>query len=342
MKIECPNCKKAYHIPEERLPKDKPFAFPCRTCKAIIKIDPRSMKQETAGSGKTEQDHPAGDELKKKILRTVRDLPPMPQTVFKAREIMADPNSSFETLARVLETDPAIATKILKLANSAYYGFVGKISSIQHATMVLGHKTLSEIVTMAGSLNILGKEMQGYGLDPGELWQHSLGVAFASKMIARKKEPALEDDSFAAGLIHDMGKLVLDKYLVERLVVFKQVLQNAEGSFLAAEKQVLGFDHAEIAAELCKNWNIPDSFAVAIRYHHQPSRSGESKLAHIIHMADVIALMSGIGTGIDGMQYQVDPKTMGFLRLGEEDIQSMIGEVVEAVQKVSAELQKKD
>jgi len=179
VKIECPNCKKAYNIPVERLPKDKSFSFPCQACKAIMEIDPRSKQKEVPGIGKTEQDHFEGDELKKKILRTVRDLPPMPQTVFKAREIMADPNSSFETLARVLETDPAIASKIMKLANSAYYGFVGKISSIQHATMVLGHKTLSEIVTMAGSLSILGKEMQGYGLDPRELWQHSLGVAFA-------------------------------------------------------------------------------------------------------------------------------------------------------------------
>ncbi|RPI78757.1 MAG: HDOD domain-containing protein [Desulfobacteraceae bacterium] len=342
MKIECSNCKKIYNIPEERLPKDQSFAFPCQACKTVVEIDLRSVLPEAAGSDPTEPNHPVGDELKKKILKTVRDLPPMPQTVFKAREIMADPNSGFDTLARVLETDPAIATKILQLANSAYYGFVGKISSIQHATMVLGHKTLNEIVTMAGSLSVLGNEMPGYGLDPGELWQHSLGVAFASKMIARKKEPALEDDSFAAGLIHDMGKLVLDKYVVERRTDFQHVLLSAAGNFLAAEKQALGFDHAEIAAELCKNWNIPDSFAVAIRYHHQPSRSGESKLAHIIHMADVITLMSGIGTGIDGMQYSVDPETMPFLQLGEEDIPSLIAEVVESVQKVSEEVQKKD
>jgi HD-like signal output (HDOD) protein len=105
---------------------------------------------------------------------------------------------------------------------------------------------------------------------------------------------------------------------------------------------LLRIDHAEIAAELCKNWNIPDSFAVAIRNHHEPSRSADSKLAHFIQMADVIALMSGIGTGIDGMHYQVDEKTMNLLGIGEDEINQMIGEVAESVWKVSEEIQKKD
>ena len=104
------------------------------------------------------------------------DLPLMPQTVLKAREIMADPNSDFKELSELLKTDQAIATKILRLANSSYYGLSGKVSSVQRAAVVLGHKTIGELITMGGASSLLGNRLEGYGLDAGALWKHSLAV----------------------------------------------------------------------------------------------------------------------------------------------------------------------
>ncbi|MBE9581050.1 MAG: zinc-ribbon domain-containing protein [Proteobacteria bacterium] len=340
MRVECSNCHKVFDIPDERLPKGKQIAFPCPACQESIQLDLRAESgQAGASSSQTEQrDLPKGDALKKKILRTVKNLPPMPQSVLKAREIMANPNSDFKELAELLETDQAIAARVLKLANSSYYGLSGKVSSIQHASVVLGHKALAELITMGGTASILGNTLGGYGLEAGDLWRHSLGVAFGSRIIANRKNPELSNDAFASGLIHDSGKLILDPHILERKELFHEFMANGQQSFLAAEKQILEFDHSEIASEVCKNWNIPQALTIAIRYHHYPSRSQGNQLAYIVHMADAISMMTGLGLGVDGMHYQIDDDAMEFLDLQEEDLNVIMEEVLESVQKISEQM----
>ncbi len=340
MRVECANCSNAFEIPDDRLPKGKEIAFPCPACKGTIKLDLSSKSaQDVPPQSQAEEQEalPTGEALKKRILRTVGDLPPMPQTIHKVREIMSSTSSSFKELAQVLETDPALATKVLKMSNSAYYGMSGQVSSIQHASVVLGHKTLGELMTMAGVSGLLDNSLEGYGLDAGHLWQHSMEVAFGSRIIANKKSPGMADNAFAAGLIHDSGKLILDKHVHERKRVFQEFMANGQQSFLAAEKEILGFDHAEIASEVCKSWNVPDALSVAIRYHHYPSESQGDELAYIVHMADSLAIMTGMGAGIDGMSYQMDDKAMGLLGLKDEDLSEIMIEVVESVEKMTDE-----
>jgi HD-like signal output (HDOD) protein len=337
MQVTCSKCNKGFDIPDERLPMGKKIAFPCPACKETIELDLTSTAAVTAGfdTEKRPNDHPTGQALKKKILRNVQDLPPMPQTVLKAREIMTNPKSDFKELANLFETDQAIATKILKLANSPYYGYSGKVTSIQRASLVLGHKTLGELITMGGTAGLLSNKLVGYGLDAGALWKHSLAAAFGSRIIANKIDPALSNDAFTAGLIHDSGKLILDSYIQERWELFEEFMADGEQTFLDAEKNILELDHAEVASEVCKTWNIPKPLTVAIRYHHHPSRSNGSKLAYIVHVADAIAMMTGLGIGIDGTLYQMDDKAMEFLDIQEEDVNEIMGKVLEAAQKIS-------
>jgi HD-like signal output (HDOD) protein len=279
-----------------------------------------------------------GADLKKRILKSVGDLPSMPQVVFKAREVLADADSSFEDLAKILESDPAMATRILKMANSPYYGLMGEVSSIQHASVVLGYKTLGDLITMAGTSELMGKTLEGYELDAEDLWRHSMGVAFGSRLIAEKKNPSLINDAFAAGLIHDVGKLILDKYILERKSDFNSFMNGGGRSFLEAEKELLGFDHSEIAAEVCKHWRVPQVITEAIQYHHFPSKTDSGDLTHIVHMADAAAMLTGLNLGVDGINYEVDEKTAEILGLSEEDITNIMLEVVESVENVSLEL----
>lgn len=335
MRIGCSNCQKAFNIPDERLPMGQEIAFPCPACKTMVEIDLRSKPAEDSTSTSlSSKKQPRGETLKKKILRTVGQLPPMPQTVLKAREIMANPRSDFKELAMLLESDQAIAARVLKLANSAYYGLSGKVSSIQHASIVLGHKALGELITMGGTESILGGTLEGYGLEAGDLWRHSLGVAFGARIISKMKQPALINDAFTAGLIHDAGKLILDKYILERKELFQEFMADGQQSFLTAEKHILEFDHGEIASEVCKSWNIPQALSTAIRYHHHPSKSQGNELAYIVHTADAIAMMTGLGLGIDGMLYQMDSKAMEFLGFEQEDVNDIIRQVLESVQKI--------
>jgi HD-like signal output (HDOD) protein len=325
------------NIPDERIPKDRAIAFPCPTCKAIIELDLRSKtgQPESSIAEESEQSFLSGEALKKKILRKVRDLPPMPQTVLKARDIMADPKSDFKQLADLFETDQSIATKVLKLANSPYYGLGGKVSSIQHASVVLGHKALGELITMGGTSSLLGDTLQGYGLDAGALWKHSLAVAFGSRIIAQKKYPALTNDAFTSGLIHDAGKLILDQYVAERWELFEEFMSDGQKTFLEAEKEILELDHSEVASEVCKTWNIPQPLTIAIRYHHHPARSHGSELAYIVHVADALAMMTGLGLGIDGTLYQMDDGALEFLGLDRAEINDMMGEILNAAKKIS-------
>ena len=336
MKIKCKSCGKGFNIPDERLPKDKEISFPCPACKVTISID---LRLKAAGDNTVEpeegqENRLTGEALKNRILRNVMDLPPMPQTVIKAREIMDNPKSDFKELADLFETDQAIATKILKLANSPYYGMSGKVSSIQHASVVLGQKVLGELITMGGTSSLLSGELEGYGLDAGALWKHSLCVAFGSRIIANRIEPALSNDAFTSGLIHDSGKLILDKYIRERWELFEEYMSDGPKTFLDAERVILELDHSEVASAVCKTWNIPAPLTVAIRYHHYPSNSHGDKLTYIVHVADAIALMTGLGVGVDGTLYKMDEQALGFLRLNESDIGDVMGEVIIAAKKI--------
>jgi HD-like signal output (HDOD) protein len=337
MRVTCSNCHKEFVIPDERLPMGRKIAFPCPACKETIRLDLtiKPIQDDGLGSDNKPVGPPTGEALKQRILRHMKDLPPIPQTIFKAREIMANPDSDFKELSNLFETDQAIAAKILKIANSPYYGYSGKITSIQRASVILGHKTLVELLTVIGTAGLLGNKLEGYWLDSGALWKHSLAVAFGSRIIANTIKPALSNDAFTSGLIHDVGKLILDQYIKERWELFQNFMDDGEHTFLDAEKKILDLDHAEVASEVCKKWNIPEPLTIAIRYHHHPSQSNGSELAYIVHVADAIAMMTSLGMGIDGTLYQMDDTAMEFLNLREENLNDIMGQVLEAVQKIA-------
>jgi HD-like signal output (HDOD) protein len=267
----------------------------------------------------------------------VSDLPAMPQTVFKAQELMSSSQAGMKQLAQVIETDQAIVARMLRFANSTYYGLSGKVSSVRHAATLLGNLKVGELITMAGSSTVIANTLEGYGLESGALWLHSLAVAFGARIVVSRKNPDLAGDAFTAGLLHDAGKMILGQYILEKRAKFQGIIRNGEQTFLEIEEKLLGFDHSEIMSAVCKNWNIPANLANAIQYHHCPSRTPESIFAYAVHLADAIAIMSGVGTGIDGMLYHLDEATLDFFDLSDDDIIKVMCEGVESVQKVEEE-----
>jgi HD-like signal output (HDOD) protein len=354
MKIECPDCRRAYKIPDEKLPFGKQFSVTCLVCKNKIVIDLRSeakpnklnpaSKPEKKKAAAPAPDvslgkkQPSGMTLKYGILRTMDDLPAMPHVVQKAQEIMSRPDSNVKELARIIEIEQAIATRVLKMANSAYYGLSGKVSSVHHASVLLGFKTLGELVSVAGISNLMSKDLRGYGLDAGDLWRHSIAVAFGSRIIANRKDTEFGNAAFFAGLIHDAGKLILDPYVYERKDNFDAFMADGDHTFLNAEKTILGFDHSEIAFELCQKWKISKDQSFAIKYHHNPSRSDGNELAFILHMADYIAMINGYQSETNGAVYPAEEGVMDFLDLREEDIENIKNDVHDSVEKIAQEV----
>jgi HD-like signal output (HDOD) protein len=230
-----------------------------------------------------------GDILKEEVTRNFKKLYPMPHVMLKSRQLMSDPNSDFRQISQLLKTDPALASRILKTANSAYFGLRGRVSSIQHAVALLGSKLLIQIITLVSQSKMLSGTLPGYGIDSGGLWRHSLTVAVGSDILSKKVAPEYSGEAFLAGLLHDIGKIILDEYILQRQEAFKTLQETMSQTVNDAEIRVLGFDHADIACELCIHWDMPGFVAGAIKCHHIPFDSEDNLLAHIIHTADIIA-----------------------------------------------------
>ena len=227
--------------------------------------------------------------LKTRVIENVKRLYPMPHVMIKARKALADPHSDFSRLANVLQADPALAGRILKVANSALYRRQGHITSVQQAAALLGMKAVAQIVTMISQSRMLGRALMGYGLDAGILWRHSLTVAVLSELLSRGTGAGDRSEAFLGGLMHDAGKIILNPYLIEREGTRSSAFSAAGHESLDREQVLLGFDHAEIGSELCIKWQLPVLLANAIRFHHMPGLSSGNPIAYVIHLADFMA-----------------------------------------------------
>jgi HD-like signal output (HDOD) protein len=193
---------------------------------------------------------------------------------------------------------------------------------------------------MAATMNLLGKRLKGYELDSGELWRHSLAVAFGSRAIAGKRYPELANDAFFAGLVHDAGMILLDQPIYEKRRGRHLPVEMTGHGFLNVERQILGVDHAEIGAEVCKHWGLPPSILVTIRYHHDPVDSNGSELAYVVHMADLVSnFIHRRSVESEGVP-QFPEEILVFLGLEGGELLGIMEEVMRSVEGIVKEVQR--
>jgi putative nucleotidyltransferase with HDIG domain len=335
MEIECSSCKARYVLKDELLPSGRSVRLACKACKSPIAIGGKScqaMQPRQADAVALDKEPPP--DLKKKILKSLRDLPLVPQVVLEIQNQLSQPNVNMQKVARMVETDPGIASKVLRIANSAYYGASGKTSTIMQACVLMGIKGLSEVVVLAGTEKALSGKLPGYGYDAGELWKHSLAVAFGSKILAQRREPGLSSAAHTAGLIHDIGKIILDPYVKERKQPIEDYMETNQKTFLEAEIEFFGFGHAELAAEVCSAWKFPELIIKAIQWQNNPAGSNGDLLAYILHMADHLALMGGAGYDEDDILSEVQKETMSVLDLKQADLSEIVFKLLESVKQI--------
>lgn len=264
------------------------------------------------------------------IIEAVNDIPALPQVVLRIMQMTEDPDSTAQDINNVLNQDQAMTTRVLRLANSAYYGFARRIASVTDAVVMLGFKTIRSIVIAAAVSDILQKSYDGYALEEGELWKHSQACALAARLIARKSRLIQPDVAYTAGLLHDIGKVILNRYMKEAYHDVVAMVSSQEIPFMIAEEEVLGFNHALVGSRLAEKWSLPPMLVEAIALHHNPEQCGaDQPLVAITHLADAICLSMGIGLGFDGLLYPVYPEALKVLGLKEGDIESMISELAD-------------
>lgn len=240
------------------------------------------------------------------IVKKVHDLPALPQVTFQVIKMADDPNSTAQDINAVITKDQSLTAKVLRLANSAFYGFPRRISTVTEATILLGFNTIKSIVMAASVSEVMTREVSGYALASGELWRHSQAAAIAARLLARRAKYPNPDVAYTGALLHDIGKVVLNSYLKDSYREVVSLIEEGVLSFPDAEREVLGFTHAEIGARVAENWNLPEELVESIAYHHSPELSKKNqKLTYLVHIADATCLMMGVGLGIDGLYYPV-------------------------------------
>ena len=241
------------------------------------------------------------------IISDIKSFPSMSGAALKVLKLVDDPNSTASEIEEILRYEPSITANILKLTNSAYFGVPTKVASIRQAIVLLGWEKLGKLVMTTCVNAVLDKPVRGYDLSPGELWQHSIAVSVAAELLVKELNIDADNEIFTAALLHDLGKLVLGDYVKEDFSAIKTAA--GEGTpFQAAERRVLGTDHAEVGGRLLELWSFPESLVQAVRWHHEPDSAEEpGAIIDLIHVADVLCLMIGLGVGTEGLQYKPSP-----------------------------------
>lgn len=264
------------------------------------------------------------------IVEAVNDLPMMPHIVVKIMELTEDPGATAQDIGNIISQDQSLTAKILRMANSAYYGYSRRIGTVTEAIVVLGFAAIRSLVLTASMSDLLNREVEGYALGPGELWNHSLGTAIAARWIARKTCYGKPEVAYTAGLLHDVGKVILNKHVKEAYVDVLEEVQRARMPFCDTEDVILGFNHADVGGRVARKWKLPREIIEAISLHHKPGEAERDvELSAIVHVADVVCATVGLGLGIDGLLYPVSKKAMDLLKIKEKDIENLISELGE-------------
>ena len=247
---------------------------------------------------------------KKRILAAVKSVPSLPSVVIKLRKYLNDPDVDFGELAQVIQYDPGLTANILQLANSAYFGWSHTIKTVREAIARLGTNRIFQMVLCMSVAPLVRKPIKGYDTDANGLWEHSIATAICAEQLAKALGHPQAEEAFTAGLLHDMGKVVLGTFVDVDDEPIKEIMVSDGLSFNEAEFMVLGIDHAEVAGELLKSWSLPDDVVSAARWHHNPRNADpeHQTLVDLIHVADVLCINVGWGMGEDGLHYKLDDK----------------------------------
>jgi len=260
------------------------------------------------------------------IVQSIDQLPPFPAIILRALQSINDPQSSAQDVVDIIQYDQGVTSQVLKVCNSAYFNLRRQVHSLKEALVFVGFDSLMQIILNRSFQGVLAGPCQGYDLDTGALWKHSVSCAILTEIVSQRIQREPNATQFTAALLHDMGKVVLSAFVRETFEEIKTLVREKGYSFIAAEREVLGMDHAELGGLIAEKWKFPSSIIEAVRYHHTPwlCRGEDPDLVALIHLANCMALITGIGGGSDGLYYEGDPEIMKHFRLREKDVEKCI------------------
>lgn len=269
-----------------------------------------------------------GRRMLKRRVDALRSLPTFPESILRINELIADdePRDSFHRIAQLIETDPVLCARILRLVNSAFYAVSGAIVTVYDALVMLGLDIVKSLILSTSVIDILGGRREGLA----GLWEHSLGAAVAATALGRTLGLPRVEELSAAALMHDLGKVVLASQLADEYPAVVRHAMERRVPVRQAERALLGVSHDEIGRWLVTRWRLPAVLAEPIALHHEPRRARRhAEATAVVHVADLMVRAYGFGFAGDAVMPAMDPGAWRLLRLTPEKLRTAVARMHE-------------
>jgi putative nucleotidyltransferase with HDIG domain len=265
----------------------------------------------------------------KRIIMDTKTLPTLPNVINKLNTLSDNDKSSVQEMARIVSSDQVLSARILRLANSPSYGFY-RVSTISNAMILLGVNVVKSLALSSSIFAIMEKDSVG-------LWEHSLGVGVAANLMARKLGLSECEEIATAGLLHDIGKVIITikcseaEKEIQKLVLERQIYSTE------AEREIIDTDHAEVGGWLSKSWFLPDKLSEPIAFHHDVAKSKNHLIkTAVVHVADVLIKASGFGDSGDSFVPPIQKIAWDTLKLNEQLLAELVDEVEDKLVEVKS------
>ncbi|ACL71756.1 metal dependent phosphohydrolase [Thioalkalivibrio sulfidiphilus HL-EbGr7] len=272
------------------------------------------------------------------LIEQTEGLMSLPAITMRLNEMVDDPKASATDIANLISQDPSLTLRLLKLANSPLYGFSSRVDTISRAVTVIGAGRIRELV-IASTVPRAFDAVESPLLSLEDFWRHSIYCGLAARLLAEQVMPKRAETVFIAGLLHDVGRLLIfNREPDEAHEAFLLALQQAgELGPQSAERQVLGYDHADVGGELAARWKLPVSLQECIRYHHRPAEAREfPQEVALVHMANSVAHMAELDTRDERDAPPVDPVAFERTGLNAAALRSVVDQAQQQVVEAEA------
>jgi putative nucleotidyltransferase with HDIG domain len=268
------------------------------------------------------------DSRYRKIVEGIDKLPSMPALASKLVSVVNSPESSAEDAAKLIEKDPALTSKIIRLANSAFYGMPRTISSVSSAVVVLGFNTIRSVALSAAIFNMFPRDSNAGSFDYLRFWRHSIVSGMVARLLARRILNFVLIDpegAFCAAILHDIGKLIFQQYFPEECGAACRLAFEKSIPLIRAEEEIMGITHARIGSILADKWAFPPDLENAIVYHHTPDNAGVCReLACVVHLADAVCHCMQVNLWKGETAPEMAESALKVLEMTKDDFTSLI------------------
>lgn len=257
------------------------------------------------------------------IVNSVRQLRPIPSNVTRILKDIENPHITIGVVSEYVGLDQALAALVLQVANSVSMGYGRSCSSLKEAVMRIGLNRLKSILLAASSYGPLNQRLSGYRLGAGELWNHSISTAVAAEWLARHFDYPDPEEAYVSGLLHDIGKLLLDQYILADYSQITTFVEKYKLPLWQIEEKLIGIDHAKVGGLIAERWDFPHQLTDAIRFHHYPSLARSNvRLPAIVNLANGL-VCSTLETSNAFSGGDIHPETLNIFNLNDKDVEKL-------------------